>query len=70
MPDRRRRNRSGGSEQRTLWYYRDGYHLGVWSGAAFGVAWYAAFQELLGLIVGVVAGQVVGILLARRGRKR
>ena len=52
------------------WYFRYGYHVGVWSGAIFGVAWYAVFEDLIGLIIGIVAGQVVGILLSRQGRSR
>lgn len=50
------------------WYFRYGYHLGVWSGAALGVIWYAIFQSLTGLIIGIIAGQVVGIILSRLGR--
>ncbi len=50
------------------WYFRYGYHLGVWSGAALGVIWFAIFQELIGLVIGVVSGQVVGITLSRLGR--
>lgn len=51
------------------WYYRYGYHLGVWSGAALGVVWFAIFQDLIGLIIGIVAGQIAGITLSRLGRR-
>ena len=70
MPTRRDRDRAARSTQTVPWYYRYGYHLGVWGGAMFGVAWYGVFQELIGLIVGIIAGQVVGVFLSRRGRKR
>lgn len=51
------------------WYYRHGYHVGVWTGGALGVIWFAVFQDLIGLIAGIVLGQVAGILLGRRGRR-
>lgn len=51
------------------WYYRYGYHLGVWSGAALGVIWYAAIRDLVGLVIGIVAGQLLGIILSRMGRQ-
>ena len=50
------------------WYFRYGYHVGVWSGAAIGVIWFAVSGSVLGLIVGIVLGQVAGILLSRQGR--
>ena len=51
------------------WYFRYGYHVGVWSGSALGVVWFAIFQDLIGLIIGIVAGQVAGIILARQGSR-
>ncbi len=51
------------------WYFRYGYHVGVWSGAALGVIWYAIFRDLVGLIIGIVVGQVAGIVLNRMGRQ-
>lgn len=50
------------------WYYRYGYHVGVWSGAAVGLIWYAIFQDLIGLVVGVVLGKIAGMILGRMGR--
>lgn len=78
---RRRENRQAAKQETTArnepvlvdqrpWYFRYGYHVGVWTGAAFGVAWYALLQDLTGLIIGIVAGQVVGVLLGRQGRSR
>lgn len=75
---RRRKDRKSGARPRTApvliderpWYFRYGYHLGVWSGAALGVTWYVVSGSLLGLIIGIVLGQVAGILLSRQGRSR
>lgn len=52
------------------WYYRYGYHVGVWSGAALGVIWYAIFRDMLGLVIGIVVGQLAGITLSRLGRRK
>ncbi len=51
------------------WYFRYGYHVGVWSGAALGVAWYAIFRDFIGLIVGIIGGQIAGVLLSRQGTR-
>lgn len=50
------------------WYFRFGYQLGVWGGALFIVLWYVFFEDLIGLPIGIVLGQVVGIFLSRQGR--
>lgn len=50
------------------WYFRYGYHVGVWSGAALGVIWFAINESFLGLLIGIVLGQVAGIFLSRQGR--
>ncbi len=50
-------------------YFRYGYHVGVWSGAALGVISFAIFQDFIGLVIGIVAGQVVGVVLSRQGRQ-
>ncbi len=51
------------------WYFRYGYHVGVWTGAAFGVIWFALNQDIVGLIIGIVLGQVAGVVLSRQGRQ-
>lgn len=50
------------------WYFRHGYHVGVWSGASLGVIWFAIFQDFIGLIIGIILGQLVGIFLSRQAR--
>ncbi len=50
------------------WYFRYGYHVGAWGGAAFGVGWYAIFEDWIGLIIGVIVGPMIGILLGRQRR--
>ena len=73
--DRRRRGdddaqASGQAVRVRPWYIRFGYHVGVWGGAAAGVISFAITGSLVPLIIALVAGQVVGILLARIGRGR
>ena len=70
---RRRRQRSEYPDPLATprpWYFRYGYHIGVWSGAALGVIWYLAFRDMVGLVIGVVLGQAAGITLGRMGRNR
>lgn len=72
--DQRKRGDSESSpafsrETQRPWYYRYGYHLGVWSGVILAAGWYAVFRDaVIALAIGIIVGQIAGLFLSRRGR--